>query len=337
MAAIRAVCPELAKKAETELNEVPSRLPEDLRMLREWIEKQPHLKARTDDQFLTTFLRGSKFSLERAKEKLDMYYTVRTAITELFTDRDPTKSPTMDVIKCGVFLPLPKLVAPDAPRIMLIRPGAYDANKHNIQQVMKVSYLIMDILAVEDDNLAIAGQMGILDLAHVTMSHFLQMTPSFVKKMTMLGQESSPFRQKGFHYVHTPSTFETVFNLFKSFMNEKNQSRVSTNIILKNLMSANVEFLSFSCTFTVIIWKLCMSTFPRRCCLPSTAVKRVLFRTSSTIGRRRLMNTVTISWRRRQSMERRRGSGRENRRTLRVCSVLMDRLGNWKWINLWVG
>ena len=227
MVSIRPVCPELQEKAQKELNEVPSRLPEDLQALKDWIAKQPHLKARTGDQFLTTFLRGCKFSLERAKEKLDMFYTVRTAVTELFTDRDPLKAPISEVIKCGVFLPLPKLVAPDAPRIFLIRPGAYDANKYTIQQVMKVSYLIMDILMLEDDNLAIAGQNGILDLANVTMGHFLQMTPSFVKKMAMLGQESSPFRQKGFHYIHTPSGFETVYNLFKSFMNEKNRSRVS--------------------------------------------------------------------------------------------------------------
>lgn len=227
MSAIRPVCAELAEKAKNELNEVPTRIAEDLLALKEWIAKQPHLKSRTDDQFLTTFLRGSKFSLERAKEKLDLFYTVRTAITELFTDRDPTKSPIAEVIKCGVFIPLPKTTAPDAPRIILIRPGAYDAHKFTIQQVMKVSYMIMDILTIEDDNLVIAGQMGVLDLSNVSMTHFLQMTPSFVKKMTMLGQESSPFRQKGFHYVHTPPSFETIFNLFKSFMNEKNKSRVS--------------------------------------------------------------------------------------------------------------
>lgn len=226
MASIRPVCAELAEKAQQELNEVPSRIPEDLQALRDWIAKQPHLRARTDDQFLITFLRGSKFSLERAKEKLDMFYTVRTAVTELFTDRDPTKSPVKEVIKCGVFLPLPKLSTPDSPRLLLIRPGAYDADNYTIQHVMKVSYLIMDIAAIEDDNLAIAGQLGVLDMSKVGMGHFLQMTPGFVKKMTMLGQEASPFRQKGFHYINTPSGFETVFNLFKSFMSEKNKSRV---------------------------------------------------------------------------------------------------------------
>lgn len=235
MVSIRPICLELAEKAQKELNEVPSRIPEDLSALKEWISKQPHLRARTDDQFLITFLRGSKFSLERAKEKLDMFYTVRTAVPELFTDRDPTKSPISEVIKCGVFLPLPKVTGPDAPRIMLIRPGAYDANKYTIQQIMKVSLFIMDILTIEDDHLAIAGEIAILDLANVTMGHLLQMTPGFVKKLTMLSQDSSPFRQKGFHFINTPPGFETFYNLFKSFLNEKNKSRVSYCIILLNL------------------------------------------------------------------------------------------------------
>lgn len=59
------------------------------------------------------------------------------------------------------------------------------------------------------------------------MAHFLQFNLTFVKKMTMLGQEGTPLRQKGVHYINTPSGFELVFNMFKGFMSEKNQSRVS--------------------------------------------------------------------------------------------------------------
>lgn len=60
----------------------------------------------------------------------------------------------------------------------------------------------------------------------MSTAHFLQFTPTFVKKMTMMSQEGSPLRQKGFHYVNTPTGFETVFNMFKTFMSEKNRSRL---------------------------------------------------------------------------------------------------------------
>ena len=65
----------------------------------------------------------------------------------------------------------------------------------------------------------------------MTSAHFLQFTPTFVKKMTMMSQEGSPLRQKGFHYINTPTGFETVFNMFKSFMSEKNRERVGIPIL----------------------------------------------------------------------------------------------------------
>lgn len=44
---IRELSPELAKIAKNELNENPKQIEADLRNLKEWILKQPHLKART--------------------------------------------------------------------------------------------------------------------------------------------------------------------------------------------------------------------------------------------------------------------------------------------------
>ncbi|XP_053661310.1 retinol-binding protein pinta-like [Anopheles marshallii] len=223
---IRPLSAELAKKAADELFEKPERIEEDLAALRTWLAKSPYLKSRDDDQFLMMFLRGSKHSLERAKEKLDMYYTVRTALPELMRNRDPEEAKLLELIKLGVAVPLPNTVTPDGPRIILVRPGTYDPSKYTIQEVFRYNTMMADIMMKEDDNLIVAGQMGILDLSNCTMAHFLQFSPSFVKKATMWSQEGSPLRQKGFHYVNTPSGFEVVYNLFKSFLNEKNRSRL---------------------------------------------------------------------------------------------------------------
>lgn len=231
MPSLRPISDALQQKANKELNEVPERMQADIIALRTWVEKSPHIRSRTDDQFLIMFLRGCKYSLEKAKEKLDMYHTVRTAIPELMTNRNPLDAKQAELIKLGVGLPLPiPLGGADGPRILLIRPGVYDPSKYKIEEIMKISTMVNDILMNEDDNLVIAGQVGILDLQGVTMSHFLQFSPGFAKKMTMLSQDGSPLRQKGFHYVNTPSGFEMIFNMFKGFMSEKNQSRVSSHL-----------------------------------------------------------------------------------------------------------
>uniref|UniRef100_A0A182PGB9 CRAL-TRIO domain-containing protein n=1 Tax=Anopheles epiroticus TaxID=199890 RepID=A0A182PGB9_9DIPT len=226
MVNLRPISAALHEKAKRELNERPERIEEDLAALRQWLARTPHIRARIDDQFLVTFLRGCKYSLERAKEKIDMFYSVRTAIPELMRNRDPNRERVREIVRLGVGLPLPLTDGPDAPRIMLIRPGVYDPKRYTIEEVIKVSTMINDIVMLEDDNMVIAGQVGILDLANVTSAHFLQFSPTFVKKMTMMSQEGSPLRQKGFHYINTPTGFETVFNMFKSFMSEKNRSRL---------------------------------------------------------------------------------------------------------------
>lgn len=255
--AIRPLNLELQAIAKEQLNEEPEKIEEILKVLKEWIKKSPHLLARTDDQFLVTFLRGCKYSLERVKQKMDLYYTLRTHIPELFSDRDPFNEKMQAIIKLGIGLPLPS-ASPGSPRIMLFRFGAYDATVYTIQEIMKVTMMLIDILMLEDDNLAVAGQSGVIDLAGVTVHHFMQMQPSLMKKMSMMGQDASPIRQKGVHYINAPKSFEKIFNVLKGFLNEKMKSRVRRTLLpckekslLFQLSRFRFTFIRLSIRFTV--------------------------------------------------------------------------------------
>ncbi|GBP41111.1 Alpha-tocopherol transfer protein [Eumeta japonica] len=139
---VRPLCPELAEKARAELNEDPKRLQEDLQHIKEWIAKQPHLRARTDDQWLATFLRGCKFSLERTKEKLDLYYSLRSTAPEIVM-KFPFNTPKfMEILELGAIIVLPKSTSPTEPRVSLVRPGAYDPNKYHITDVFSVANVV---------------------------------------------------------------------------------------------------------------------------------------------------------------------------------------------------
>lgn len=113
---------------------------------------------------------------------------------------------------------------------------------------------------MEDDTVVISGFRTILDLEGVTLAHYLQMTPAVMKKMAVLSQvhkivyfrfdkilygllsyytllsiflqDASPMRMKGTHYINTPTGFESVFNVIKNLLNEKNRQRVIINNIL---------------------------------------------------------------------------------------------------------
>lgn len=88
--------------------------------------------------------------------------------------------------------------------------------------------MVNDILLCRDDNRTIAGQIGIVDLSGVTMAHLGQANVVLMKKFSMITQDASPLRQKGFHFVNAPSGFATVYNLAKGMFNEKMQQRVRT-------------------------------------------------------------------------------------------------------------
>ncbi|XP_070491079.1 uncharacterized protein [Chironomus tepperi] len=225
MVQIRPLNQELQKKAIDELFEDPNRIEKDLEAFREWIKKSPHIKGRTDDQFLIAFLRGCKYSIEKAKQKYDTYYTLKTHVPELCRDRDPMNPKVLGAIRQGVGLFLPKSDKPDGPRYFLIRPGAYNPSEYSIQEIMKVSTMLMDAMMMEDDSFIVAGQVGILDFTGVSLNHFVQFNPTFIKKMTMLQQDAAPVRNKASHFVKMPQFALAVFNIFQSFTNEKNKKR----------------------------------------------------------------------------------------------------------------
>ena len=78
-------------------------------------------------------------------------------------------------------------------------------------------------------------------MQNVTVAHLLQFVPNVVKKIVILGQDSSPFRQKGIHLVNAPFGIESVLSLFKSLLNEKHKSKVS--VVVFNTNSHNNEHL----------------------------------------------------------------------------------------------
>lgn len=223
---IRPLSNQLQTKAETELNECTDRIQDDLKHIREWLEKQPHLNVRKDEQWLIGFLRGCKFSLQRVKKKLDYFYTIRTLMPEYFTNRDPLLPEIQEILKASCFIPLPKTKDQAGPRIILFRWEACNVGKMLLVDLMKVFFMILDILINEDDNCVVSGIYIWPEFKKFPLTYILQFTPSFVKKTVLCLENAYPMRIKGIHCTNAPAAFESVFNLAKTFMNEKLKNRM---------------------------------------------------------------------------------------------------------------
>lgn len=63
-----------------------------------------------------------------------------------------------------IIIPLINTETPTSPRIIIIRPGAYDPEKFKVPDTVKINVMIQDLLAMEDDQYVICGVVSCLIL-----------------------------------------------------------------------------------------------------------------------------------------------------------------------------
>ncbi|RZC39383.1 hypothetical protein BDFB_014629, partial [Asbolus verrucosus] len=84
-------------------------LMEDVICLKQWMETQPHLPEILDEHRIRNFLTLNKCSVEKTKQKIDMYYTIRSLVPDMFENINP-KLPNMEQLMDIIYwMPLPQL------------------------------------------------------------------------------------------------------------------------------------------------------------------------------------------------------------------------------------
>ncbi|XP_017785118.1 PREDICTED: alpha-tocopherol transfer protein-like [Nicrophorus vespilloides] len=207
-----------------ELNEDVNTRDSDLKHMKEWLAKQPHLPHTWDEHRILTFLRGCKFSLEKCKKKLDMYFTMRTACPELFTNRDIRKPELQEIVKYVNIPPLPGLT-PNGRRVIVMRGLDKSITAPSIFDAMKIVLMIGDI-RLDAEETGVAGDVYIMDASIVTPAHFSKVTPSIVKKFLVIVQEAYPVKLKEVHVVNISPIIDTIINWVKPFLTEKIRNRI---------------------------------------------------------------------------------------------------------------
>ena len=54
-----------------------------------------------DDWFILMYIRGCKFSIEKTKRKIDLLFTMKTMIPEIFSGWDPMKPSIQNALSYG--------------------------------------------------------------------------------------------------------------------------------------------------------------------------------------------------------------------------------------------
>jgi len=215
----------LLKSAEEEFDENPNLLSSSLVDLRKWLAKSPHLQnICQDDQFLTIFLRGCKFSMERTKEKLDNFHTAKTCTPEWFDNWDPMDPAVQEILNTGLFLPLPGYDR-HGRFVTLNLSGKVKPAKMKLDDLIRASMMVMSVARKNDEQAVIRGFVMVQDMQGIGAEHLTLFNLATIKKMITLGKTAWPVRPKGAHILNRPSIMESIHNMVKSLQEEKMRNR----------------------------------------------------------------------------------------------------------------
>ncbi|KAH8381862.1 hypothetical protein KR009_000659, partial [Drosophila setifemur] len=216
----RPLSPTLAKLAEKEVNETPDRIQQDIIILRVWIRQQPHLRARTDVDFLIAFLRRCRYSLEETKRRIDRYFTHYNMFPEIMNNRCVTQR-LLDINRLGIHVIPTKPVSPQGPRVIISQFRNIDPKKSSPREAFKLVFIMLEILALECDNASIAGMVWVVDARDVTMEQMMQYDPFLLKKCFALVDQCLPLRFAEIHMINMRKEGQTIFNFVTKFLPSK--------------------------------------------------------------------------------------------------------------------
>ncbi|XP_044754742.1 retinol-binding protein pinta-like [Coccinella septempunctata] len=212
--------------AENILHETTENRQKGLEELMKWATANSNLHIRTDEKYIIPFLRGCKFDVEKTKEKLTHFYTMRRDVPEWFTNRNPHLSEIQDLTKMGTFIVLKETF--ENKLVMIVRPTMPDPSTYDLDTIIKTGTMILDVAVMEEELAQIYGVYAIIDLKNTGFRHVRQYTPTRIKNIVNAWQNYH-CRPKKLLFINAPTFIHVVLNIFKSFMTQKLKERIQVS------------------------------------------------------------------------------------------------------------
>lgn len=216
--------PELATVAENELRETPELVKKSIEELRQLLKDDKTIYVPYEqDEFLTIFLRPTKYYPESAYGLIKRYYEFKVKHHKIYNDLLPSKE--QNIFEQNILTVLPTRDSLGR-RILVMELGKkWKTSECTLDEIFKGVVLFVEA-AILEPRTQVAGAQVIFDMEGLSLSHVAQFTPSFAKRIVDWLQDSVPLRVKGIHVVNQPYIFKMVFALFKPFLREKLRNRI---------------------------------------------------------------------------------------------------------------
>ncbi|XP_032685048.1 alpha-tocopherol transfer protein-like [Odontomachus brunneus] len=216
---------------EEELIKNPELKLSDIQILRDWCEKQLHL-PKIQDVELAIFLHSNYYRIEPTKSTIENYYTYRTHIPELFSNRDIRKVKGLrDAFKLTAVLPL-ELTTKEGYSILMSRLVDMDPSHYFFNESTNANLMVYEEFLWTRGS--VLGNILVNDATGFTMAHVWRTNLALIKKFIYYIQDALPMRLKQIHIINTTPVMKIVYNVMKPFISEKLQSLIHFHTSLES-------------------------------------------------------------------------------------------------------
>uniref|UniRef100_A0A6P7H3W1 Uncharacterized protein LOC114345791 isoform X2 n=1 Tax=Diabrotica virgifera virgifera TaxID=50390 RepID=A0A6P7H3W1_DIAVI len=154
-------------------------LEDDMHTIKDWMKTQHHLPEVGSDGLIRNFLLGNKFSIEQTKEKVDMYYTIRHMMPEVYDHSNINKRHLKKIADQLYFFPLPKRTE-EGSRVTVCKLMDTCTDNFDFYKYMAYGCSNMEVRFQED---VLYDEIIVIDLENVKMGHIFKSSPFHLKKM----------------------------------------------------------------------------------------------------------------------------------------------------------
>ncbi|XP_024888293.1 uncharacterized protein LOC112465123 [Temnothorax curvispinosus] len=203
---------------EEECKRNPELKMSDLQMLKDWMEKQPHL-PRIEMVYLVMFLHSNYYRIEPTKKTIDNFFTIRTLLPEVFCNRDPIA--WKELRKAFSVIAAVPLEEKTKEGYVMTLVRFLDPNPNKFDHFECTKYLLMTCEVQNVVHGTSEGLVVILDAAGLSFSHVAAMNLMGLKKVLFYIQEAAPVRLKALHVLNAMPIVDTFLNLLKPFIKKE--------------------------------------------------------------------------------------------------------------------
>ncbi|XP_044260260.1 clavesin-2-like [Tribolium madens] len=204
----------------------------DVITIKEWCLKQPHLPDVPCDSMLESFLRLSKYNFDKAKSRIDNFYTLRMKMREFFqVDINPNSSQLRNNTDYSYVIKLPQLTD-DLYRVTLHKLVTKDLTCFHPLLTFIWHFNLAIVGMIEDCH---CGHVLIYDLQNYGLSHVTKITPTMVKRASEIYKKTLTASVKSIHFINCPSVIDHLLKIARIALNPKIVKRIFVHQSLSSL------------------------------------------------------------------------------------------------------